>query len=52
MDVYFRGYPDTGPFIVMFYLMLKTDLLRFAIIWGIFIVQFSSGNYSPDLKWF
>ncbi|XP_063430515.1 transient receptor potential cation channel subfamily V member 5-like isoform X2 [Mytilus trossulus] len=40
-----RGYPGTGAMVVMMYLMLRTDFLKFSIIFAIFIAQFSGAFY-------
>ena len=35
----------TGPLVVMIYKMIVGDILRFASIWGLFILGFSLGFY-------
>ena len=40
----FRGFRKVGPFVVMIYKMIRTDLLRFMIIYIIFVVGFSQGD--------
>eukprot|EP00106_Octopus_bimaculoides_P008929 XP_014776371.1 PREDICTED: transient receptor potential cation channel subfamily V member 5-like [Octopus bimaculoides] len=40
-----RGFAITGPFVVMIYSMIKGDLLRFFIIYGIFLMGFSQAMY-------
>lgn len=39
-----RGFKLVGPFIVMIYNMIAGDLLRFLIIYLIFLLGFSQGN--------
>ena len=34
-----------GPFVVMIYKMVKTDLLRFFTIYLIFVIGFSQGKF-------
>lgn len=38
------GFQLTGPFVVMIVTMLKTDVLRFSVLFGVFLVGFSQGN--------
>ena len=38
------GFRKVGPFVVMIYKMIRTDLLRFMIIYIIFVVGFSQGR--------
>ncbi|KAK3576059.1 hypothetical protein CHS0354_018328 [Potamilus streckersoni] len=40
-----RGFRIIGPFVVMIYKMIKGDLLRFCIIYLIFIIGFSQAMY-------
>ena len=40
-----RGFKSTGPFVTMIYRMLAADLLRFGIIYTIFVMGFSQGFY-------
>ena len=40
----FSGFRKVGPFVVMIYKMIRTDLLRFMIIYIIFVVGFSQGR--------
>ncbi|KAL3870297.1 hypothetical protein ACJMK2_038373 [Sinanodonta woodiana] len=40
-----RGFRIIGPFVVMIYKMIKGDLLRFCIIYFIFIIGFSQAMY-------
>ncbi|GAB1607822.1 transient receptor potential cation channel subfamily V member 5-like [Argonauta hians] len=40
-----RGFGVTGPFVVMIYSMIKGDLLRFFIIYLIFLMGFSQAMY-------
>ncbi|KAJ8300412.1 hypothetical protein KUTeg_021931 [Tegillarca granosa] len=40
-----RGFKIVGPFVIMIYKMIKGDLLRFFIIYAIFIVGFSQSFY-------
>lgn len=42
--VMFRGSQIVGPFVVMIYKMIHTDLLRFFAIYLVFLVGFSQGN--------
>jgi len=39
----YRGHLKTGPMVVMMYLMILTDLLKFGVIFFIFIAGFSGG---------
>ncbi|XP_066276923.1 transient receptor potential cation channel subfamily V member 5-like isoform X2 [Branchiostoma lanceolatum] len=38
---FFRGFKLVGPFVVMIYKMLKGDILRFLIIYAVFVLAFS-----------
>ncbi|XP_035674128.1 transient receptor potential cation channel subfamily V member 5-like [Branchiostoma floridae] len=38
---FFRGFKLVGPFVVMIYKMLKGDILRFLIIYAVFVMAFS-----------
>ena len=40
-----RGFKSTGPFVTMIYRMMAADLLRFVIIYSIFVMGFSQGFY-------
>jgi len=40
----FRGFRIVGPFVVMIYKMIHTDLLRFFAIYLVFLIGFSQGN--------
>jgi hypothetical protein len=40
-----RGFKTTGPFVTMIYRMLAADLLRFGIIYFIFVMGFSQAYY-------
>ncbi|KAI3383722.1 hypothetical protein SNEBB_005561 [Seison nebaliae] len=40
-----RGFKMVGPFVVMIYEMIKTDLLRFFIIYTVFIMGFSQALF-------
>ena len=40
-----RGFKSTGPFVTMIYRMLAADLLRFGIIYFIFVAGFSQGFF-------
>lgn len=42
LNVY-RTYRNTGPFIVMMYLMIVTDMRRVAIIYMVFLSGFAIG---------
>jgi len=43
----FRGFRIVGPFVVMIYKMIHTDLLRFFAIYLVFLIGFSQGiSYS------
>ncbi|KAL8561177.1 hypothetical protein ACOMHN_029248 [Nucella lapillus] len=42
-----RGFRIVGPFVVMIYSMIKGDLLRFFIIYSIFVIGFSQALYIP-----
>jgi len=42
--VLFRGFRIVGPFVVMIYKMIHTDLLRFFAIYLVFLIGFSQGN--------
>lgn len=39
----FRGVQLTGPFVTMIYKMLRGDLIRFGIIYLIFLIGFTQG---------
>ncbi|XP_076372372.1 transient receptor potential cation channel subfamily V member 5-like isoform X2 [Tachypleus tridentatus] len=39
-----RGFKLVGPFVVMIYKMIMTDLLRFVTIYLVFVMGFSQGN--------
>ena len=41
MLFYFGGFQLTGPFVTMIYKMLKGDLVRFGIIFLIFLFSFA-----------
>ena len=40
-----RGFKSTGPFVTMIYRMMAADLLRFVIIYTIFVMGFSEAFY-------
>ena len=40
-----RGFKTTGPFVTMIYRMMAADLLRFCIIYFIFVMGFSQAYY-------
>ena len=40
-----RGFKTTGPFVTMIYRMMAADLLRFVIIYSIFVLGFSQAYY-------
>lgn len=40
-----RGFRITGPFVVMVYSMIKGDLLRFFVIYSVFVIGFSQAMY-------
>lgn len=40
-----RGFKSTGPFVTMIYRMMAADLLRFVIIYSIFVMGFSQSFY-------
>ncbi|XP_048244960.1 transient receptor potential cation channel subfamily V member 5-like isoform X3 [Haliotis rufescens] len=42
-----RGFRIVGPFVVMIYKMIKGDLLRFFIIYAVFVIGFSQAIYVP-----
>ena len=44
-SISFRGFALVGPFVEMIYRMLKRDFLIFFIIYMIFVIGFSQGNY-------
>ena len=46
LSFFYRGNNQLGPFVVMIYKMFATDMLRFVIIFGVFVVQFSQGIQS------
>ena len=41
----FRGFALVGPFVVMIYQMLKRDFLIFFVIYMIFVIGFSQGEW-------
>jgi hypothetical protein len=41
--VFFSGFRSTGPFVVMIYTMIRGDLLRFCLIFFVFMAGFSQG---------
>lgn len=43
--LFFRTFKLTGPFVTMIYKMLLGDLLRFGIIYVIFLTGFTQGSY-------
>ena len=44
-NVVFRGFKKTGPFVIMIYRMMATDLLRFTIIYFIAVMGFAQCMY-------
>lgn len=40
-----RGFKTVGPFVVMIYRMVMGDLLRFAVIYLVFVMGFSQAYY-------
>nr|KAG5703051.1 hypothetical protein BaRGS_016212 [Batillaria attramentaria] len=42
-----RGFRIVGPFVVMIYKMIKGDLLRFFIIYAVFVIGFSQAMFIP-----
>ena len=40
----YRGFKIVGPFVVMIYTMVRTDLLRFFFIYLVFVIGFSQGK--------
>ena len=46
----FRGFALVGPFVVMIYQMLKRDFLIFFVIYMIFVIGFSQGEWLKVLK--
>ena len=46
-----RGFKSTGPFVTMIYRMMAADLLRFVIIYFIFVMGFSQGFYVVFISW-
>ena len=44
--IIYRTYKSTGPFIVMMYLMIHTDIVRVAIIFCIFLSGFAIGTHT------
>uniref|UniRef100_A0A1I7U768 ANK_REP_REGION domain-containing protein n=1 Tax=Caenorhabditis tropicalis TaxID=1561998 RepID=A0A1I7U768_9PELO len=42
---YMRAIPFVGPFVLMVYTIIATDLVRFAMIYSIFLVGFSQSFY-------
>lgn len=42
-----RGFRIVGPFVVMIYKMIRGDLLRFFIIYAVFVVGFSQAMFIP-----
>ncbi len=45
MFVFLMAFQLTGPFVVMIYQMLVTDILRFCIIYAIFLIGFSQAFF-------
>ena len=43
--VIYRGIPLTGPFVIMIYKMCASDMVRFVIIFVVFLIQFSQGTH-------
>ena len=41
----YRGFKLVGPFVVMIYKMIRTDLIRFFTIYLIFVVGFSQCKF-------
>ena len=42
---YYRGFKLTGPFVIMIYRMLAADLLKFGVMYSIFIMGFAQCKY-------
>ncbi|XP_074641499.1 transient receptor potential cation channel subfamily V member 5-like isoform X2 [Tubulanus polymorphus] len=42
---FLRGFKYSGPSVVMFYKMIKGDLIRFALIYFVFLIGFSQALY-------
>ena len=40
----YRAFKILGTFVLTFYLILKRDISRFFLIWGVFLFSFSQGN--------
>ena len=45
-----RSVKLTGPFVTMIYKMLLGDLLRFGVIYSIFLLSFTQGKFSAGIK--
>lgn len=45
-----RGFRNVGPFVVMIYKMIRTDLLRFMVIYFIFVIGFSQCMFALKLS--
>ena len=46
----YRGFSLFGSFIIMIYKIFAVDMLRFTIIFIVFLVQFSLGMTSSDIN--
>ena len=44
IDIFFRGFKTTGPFVTMIYRMVANDLFRFCIVFFIFVMGFGQCN--------
>jgi hypothetical protein len=40
----FRGFKLTGPFVIMIYRMMAADLMKFGVIYIIFVMGFAQGS--------
>lgn len=43
-DCFLRVFKVTGPFVVMIYKMIAGDMIRFMVIYGVFLNGFGLGN--------
>ena len=43
---FFRGFKTTGPFVIMVYRMLAADLIKFGVMYAIFVMGFAQGIFN------
>ncbi|VDM70674.1 unnamed protein product, partial [Strongylus vulgaris] len=48
----FRAIKFVGPFVLMVYTIIATDIRRFLLIYGIFLMGFSQGTHQFLIRWY